>query len=401
MGATPSHDQPPQNPLRSAALGPRPSNPYLPRTTNHPGFRPIESRPPVQQSGIVKNVISLSKSTLKLHPCEQDAHIHLITFEFDAEVDGWITIYYQAKEVITRDGVGEEAPVVKVGYLGKGGVLPVKTRFEKGRKQVYRQKVDRGLDSRAWSNADMKYHEGGNRYPIVVRLVADYPQEWDVPERLRVKSQTTFAEVVQQDDGSLQLAVIAQQVLVGGTIHRLLDLYGIGTPKVTAQENEGEGWKIDDNQECVICLTEPCNTAVLPCHHFCLCDDCARTLRNEADFQRRKCPVCRAELRGLLKIISNPKENSEESSSADAASTAAEGSTVAEGSAVAEGSSADASAPTVSDVPSAQILGNSHFQTHSYGSLEPSSASSSAANPMSLGNAAEGNTTPAYPHIIP
>jgi hypothetical protein len=41
--------------------------------------------------------------------------------------------------------------------------------------------------------------------------------------------------------------------------------------------------------ECVICLTEPRDTTVLPCRHMCLCAACAQQLR----FNTNKCPVCR------------------------------------------------------------------------------------------------------------
>lgn len=38
--------------------------------------------------------------------------------------------------------------------------------------------------------------------------------------------------------------------------------------------------------ECVICLTEPKSTVLLPCRHLCVCNECFRHVD--------KCPVCRA-----------------------------------------------------------------------------------------------------------
>ena len=43
--------------------------------------------------------------------------------------------------------------------------------------------------------------------------------------------------------------------------------------------------------DCVICLSEPRDTTVLPCRHMCLCSGCAQQLVSTAT---RKCPVCRA-----------------------------------------------------------------------------------------------------------
>ena len=50
--------------------------------------------------------------------------------------------------------------------------------------------------------------------------------------------------------------------------------------------------------ECVVCLTNPKNTTVLPCRHFCMCSDCARALLN----QSKKCPMCRLNITSVLQI---------------------------------------------------------------------------------------------------
>lgn len=358
MGAAPSHDetsQPPgSRPGGRPSLGPRPSN------TRHlapaaPGdaaalpaaifrdsgraprdHRPVEYRPPVQQSSIVRNVVSLAKQSLKLVQKEGDPNVYLVEFEFDADVEGFITIYYCAREVVQRmpGSRGPTAPVVRVSYTGKGESLPGRTKFGMGRGQRYRQKAEKGLNVRHFNAQELRYRPEGDKYPVVIRLEAVYPPDSDVEERLRVKSQTTFA-TVEQVEGRHQILVVAQQVLVGGTIYRVQDLYGIGAADVTATKepeapDQEDSYSMDTTHECVICLTEPCNTAVLPCNHLCLCDDCARILCTETDFQRRKCPVCRTQLGSLLRIISpSNNETSEESSGGEVGTTVEETSTVA------------------------------------------------------------------------
>lgn len=49
-------------------------------------------------------------------------------------------------------------------------------------------------------------------------------------------------------------------------------------------EESGRGESLPD--ECVICLTEPKSTVLLPCRHLCVCNECFRHVD--------KCPVCRA-----------------------------------------------------------------------------------------------------------
>lgn len=310
MGAAPSHELPPQNPLRRSALGPRPTNsvvsaPPLNFANSHhqppTNLRPIEYRPPVQQSEIVRNVVWMTKSSLRLEQVPS-SNQYLVSFRFNADVPGYITVYYRAREVMKRAGRGNDADVVHVGYVGKSSTVPGKTRFDKGRGQLYRQKQGKGADIETWNEDDRKWKEG-SRWPIVIRIEADYPDSWAVEDRLRVRSQTTFADIVNHDNQFL-IRIVRQEVLVGATVHRVMDLYGIGGGEVQAEKTEGDGkWKVGATHECVICLTEPCNTAVLPCHHFCLCDDCARILSAETDPTRRKCPVCRGTLGGFLRII--------------------------------------------------------------------------------------------------
>lgn len=61
----------------------------------------------------------------------------------------------------------------------------------------------------------------------------------------------------------------------------------LGTP---AEDVEG--------RECVICMSAPRDTTVLPCRHMCICKACAEALRN----QTNKCPICRKSMESLLHI---------------------------------------------------------------------------------------------------
>ncbi len=66
------------------------------------------------------------------------------------------------------------------------------------------------------------------------------------------------------------------------------DIYGIeaGMPA----EEVVEGVDEVEGNDCVICLSLPRDTTVLPCRHMCLCQQCARELRAG----NQKCPICRA-----------------------------------------------------------------------------------------------------------
>ena len=49
-----------------------------------------------------------------------------------------------------------------------------------------------------------------------------------------------------------------------------------------------------DDDECVVCLTNSKQYAVIPCGHLCLCKECSERLTN--------CPVCRCLIKDILKV---------------------------------------------------------------------------------------------------
>ncbi|EAN98093.1 hypothetical protein C3747_2g43 [Trypanosoma cruzi] len=104
--------------------------------------------------------------------------------------------------------------------------------------------------------------------------------------------------------------VISQIITAGGSAYVVEDLFGVdgdspgaanGNPEVmlgtTIVPHEGEE---DEDGLCVICLTVPKDTAVMPCRHMCLCKGCAEELMRHTP----KCPVCRGFVSTLLHMPS-------------------------------------------------------------------------------------------------
>lgn len=113
---------------------------------------------------------------------------------------------------------------------------------------------------------------------------------------IRVQSQSTFATLVPQSDGSWSIRVLKQKIMVDGVSYVLQEIYGID------QVLEGGGSLSDDAEEnmreCVVCMSDTKDTVVLPCRHMCLCSQCAEQLR----FQSNRCPICRQPFHALLQI---------------------------------------------------------------------------------------------------
>ena len=53
------------------------------------------------------------------------------------------------------------------------------------------------------------------------------------------------------------------------------DIFGLSSilPKGSDGQGGGEGDE-DGDADCIVCMTEPKTTALLPCRHLCVCSDC-------------------------------------------------------------------------------------------------------------------------------
>lgn len=277
----------------------------------------------VQQRAVVPYAINLKKSTLQIHRTDQDSDVYVVDFEFDATVDGFITVYYVASPLFAiANNIGKNSTVDRLMYSEKVRRRPSKTKFQAGFAQRYRQKIEKGLDTRLYDESDLVYNADGARYPIVICLEAKYPDDTAPPEASRMQAQATMATFTPYER-QCRCDVLGQHVLVAGTVYRLQELYGIAG-EVTATRHSMSGNTAHDDSimesqtdssvystsqleiggsECVICLTEPCSIAVIPCNHLCVCDDCGEKLHNDLDLQRRRCPICRTVISDYIRVL--------------------------------------------------------------------------------------------------
>mmetsp|Transcript_160291 Transcript_160291/g.514315 ORF Transcript_160291/g.514315 Transcript_160291/m.514315 type:complete len:284 (+) Transcript_160291:73-924(+) len=92
----------------------------------------------------------------------------------------------------------------------------------------------------------------------------------------------------------LTCTLLKQKVFMGGKDYTLEDVYGL-----SELGKDGEHDESAMGQPCVICLTDPRNSAVMPCRHLCVCEDCALQLQANATLRSEKCPICRGKITGI------------------------------------------------------------------------------------------------------
>ncbi|KAJ7547852.1 hypothetical protein O6H91_08G106800 [Diphasiastrum complanatum] len=246
-----------------------------------------------QKASTVRNDVNLNKATLRLEKDDENPGHYLVAFSFDATVSGSISIFFLAKE-----GVDCSLTPMRPDIF-----TPVRFNFEKGLGQKFRQASGTGVSIHLFDDKDLSKEGSDNFFPLVVRMESvARGQPVDIASRESeplggrlpkwVNSQTTHA-VIENKDGDYHVRVVKQIIWVDGVRYELQQIYGIANSAGSSEFDENDAGK-----ECVICLSEPRDTTVLPCRHMCMCSECAKVLR----FQTNRCPICRTPVERLLEI---------------------------------------------------------------------------------------------------
>nr|GMD48212.1 probable E3 ubiquitin-protein ligase LUL4 [Ipomoea batatas] len=236
---------------------------YLPNAWS--GYRPPQHVPlPLpavpyvdhQNAKKIKNDINVHKDTIKLQVDDNNKDCHLVSFVFDALVDGSISIFYFAKG-------GTDCTYTPV-YTE---IKPVRVPFQKGLGQKFCQPSGTGVDLGFFDINDLsKPIPGENAFPLVIvaescaSTSADEQPNEQQANKLS-NAQITEAIIEKNNEDHFQVKVIKQILWVEGVRYELREIYGISKPDEAAISD-------DSGKECVICMTEPKDTAVLPCRHM-------------------------------------------------------------------------------------------------------------------------------------
>lgn len=292
-----------------------PTSPHGGQSSRYPQVPPQQQQqqqvPPrpaatkeVTRTATIRNAVNLKKASLRVAPAPNDPTKLLITFQFDASAPCCASTYVGAREEpgrgcrLTTAHQPPAPPVLFERGLGlsfPGGVAPVAVSSA------------HCVDLRRHSPEQLAVC-GRDTYPLVVRLEtvteAGAREGHTLQERKPgdeqvawVQSQTTFAVLHREDDGSWAVRVAKQKIWVGGVSYELQEIYGL---EQSGLATSGSDRPAEDAEErlCVICLSNDRDTTVLPCRHMCMCHECAQELRK----QTSRCPICRNQVESLLHI---------------------------------------------------------------------------------------------------
>ncbi|KAI3822598.1 hypothetical protein L1987_10192 [Smallanthus sonchifolius] len=239
-----------------------------------------------QKAVTIRNDVNLKKETLKIEPDEGNPGKFVVSFTFDATVACSITLYFFAKE-------GDNCNLTTVK---KDSIPPITLTFQQGLGQKFKQTPGTGIDLSAYKESELSQGSETSVYPLAVKAEATPSSPEDGNQYPGVTNSQITDAVFEKVKGEFKVRAVKQILWVNGVRYELQEIFGIGN-SVDSGGFDGN----DSSKECVICLSEPRDTTVLPCRHMCMCSGCAKVLR----FQTNRCPICRQAVERLLEIKVN------------------------------------------------------------------------------------------------
>ncbi|KAJ7976968.1 RING finger protein [Quillaja saponaria] len=206
-----------------------------------------------QKAVTIRNDVNLKKETLRLEPDVENPGRFLVAFTFDATVAGSISLIFFAKE-------GEDCNLNPT----KANLAPVTVHFQQGLGQKFRQPVGTVIDFSMFEESELLKVGDMDVYPLAVKAEAssaNQDESNETPVSDTINSQITQA-IFEKERGEYRVRVVKQILWVNKMRYELQEIYGIGNSVEVDLDGN------DPGKECVICLSEPRDTTVLPCRHM-------------------------------------------------------------------------------------------------------------------------------------
>jgi len=238
--------------------------------------------PPVEQpsllmSQVLKNPAHVRAKTMMLKPGQHGEPMTL-RFIFDTIAPCLVTVYRSALLVPDVQGGWE---VESAAWSSPS--LP----FEAGLGQSYEVAWESLWQSQAVSAT---FDSDARHCPLLVELRVEEVEksmsssvEWTICQLLTARNNSS---------GNTRIEVVSQQLCNGSNqALELLELFG--------SETTADGTA---RQDCIVCQSEPRDTAVLPCRHMCLCSRCSDYIRTRTQYSSYKCPICREKIGRMMRL---------------------------------------------------------------------------------------------------
>ena len=234
-----------------------------------------------------------------------------VSFRVDCDKPCRVSVAYVARELSRSGGKCAFEPASSNPIARTNPKASCVAYLDAGLGATFAQSPEDFVDARSFGGAKELTTSNENDskiYPCVIRLecvddgrsleeLPSVPPGGLAPLEPWVQAQTTYVEFERSSAAGWTARCVKQKIWVNGSSYELQEIYGI-----TELDNGGASDGVSASDlECVICLTEPRDTTVLPCRHLCMCAECAHHLRTQGT-AGNVCPICRNPVESLLEI---------------------------------------------------------------------------------------------------
>jgi len=242
----------------------------------------------MRQATLSKSSVSVRRESIALTRCAEDEHKATLSFTFDAVRAGTLSLYFMVTEVEDKTSANTTSVQLVSQQEGAAEAVEALDRFhyEVGAGQTY---TSPPLDLEEYPEEQLCFDMAKPRHiPLALHMECDIePHGKDTTSKVLL---TYLSIVPAHGSNGWSCHLISQKLQHDSNTFVLHEVFGVNSKHAT---------EIDcGNTECVICLTEPRDTAVLPCRHMCFCGYCAGIVRLQCD----RCPVCRQKVHSLLQF---------------------------------------------------------------------------------------------------
>lgn len=243
--------------------------PFGPQTHVHSFNQPAPQVTAPSATAVRADALVL-RDTVTLTETAPGTGIYSLSFEFIAKVNCSIAIYQFAE---TRQN-----PNAPMSFYVDTTQYPQPVSFSFGptpRSRFPPNTVT--IDLKRYSK-DLYEFKNMKNYPLILDISPQYP------DPRPPQSHTTYL-MYQPSAQSWSTVVVRQVFTVNGVANLLQDLFGMSSDAV--------------GSECVVCLTEKKEVAIIPCRHVCLCTNCAELMTSR---HNSKCPMCRGPVQSYMRL---------------------------------------------------------------------------------------------------
>jgi len=242
----------------------------------YPAMPPVD-QPALFTSQVLHNPAHLRGKTITLMPGQHGEPMTL-RFSFDSRSPCVVTVYRSALLV----------PAVLGGWeVESAAWSSPPAPFPEGLAQCHAVEWESLWQSQAVSAT---FESDARHCPLLVELRVEEAEkaapssvEWTICQLLTARNGSS---------GKTRVEVVSQQFCNGSNqALELLEVFG--------SEPTSDG---SSRQDCIVCQSEPRDTAVLPCRHMCLCSRCSDYIRTRTQYSSYKCPICREKIGRMMRL---------------------------------------------------------------------------------------------------